>query len=172
MQPRSRRIWFHQGQPTLDRSVKGMARVAPWIWGERTLYIEVCTIGSFCRWANRLFVQKTGAGYEHNRIRTVAEVDSRPPLDGLQQRWFWCLPDLSSRRALCHMNGACAFHFIYLSEAVLFIKGMRAPQRFALMLYFGFLVLSSFGLWVAVQRVRNKLHGTMVVAVVSLVFSL
>ena len=148
-----------------ERDGKG----APWIWGERTLYIGYAPLSlSAVGLIAFLFRRRAQA-------TNTTESERLPKWTRDHARWITAALVLVftgfilSKGFVSHEWGM-RLPLYYLSEAVLFIKGMRAPQRFALMLYFGVLVLSSFGLWVAVQRARNKLHGTMVVAVVSLVF--
>ncbi len=142
---------------------------APSIWGERTLYIGYIPLSlsafgliAFLFRRRTKATNTTGSGRSPKWTRDHA-------------RWITAALVLVltgyilSKGFMSHEWGI-RLPLYYVSEAVWFIKGMRAPQRFALMLYFGVLVLSSFGLWVVVQRARHKLYGIMIVGVVSLMF--
>ncbi len=52
----------------------------------------------------------------------------------------------------------------YLANAFPFLAGMRATQRFSLMIYFGIMLLSSLGLHMLLMKIKSKKHLYILVA--------
>lgn len=122
-----------------------------WLWQENTLYIgyaalALALVGLF---------RARGAGAERRWV--VAGV--LLVVAGYVLALGFVSPRLHFRLPL---------HF--LATALPFVAGLRATQRFSLVLYVGVLILSSLGLGALVARMRSRRAGALLVGVLSAVF--
>lgn len=130
-----------------------LREAGPWIWGERTLYVGYSAIALALM---GLFVRR---GPRTISTRWIAAGICLVVIGFVFARGF-----VSSDQTRLPL--------LYLSElpGLGFLKGLRATQRFSLLVYFGIMILSGAGAMVLAARFRNSRSAWAAISLICLVF--
>ena len=150
-------------EPPLATLLGQMREAGPWIWGEQTLYVGYTALALAL------------AGLLIRRPRHLTPDGDAPPRT-VDTRW------LATGILLVVVGFVLAKGFVssqqvrlplfHLSEVpgLDFLKGLRATQRFSLLLYFGIMILSGAGVATLAARCRSARSAWIAISLACLVF--
>ena len=150
-------------EPPLATLLGQMREAGPWIWGEQTLYVGYTALALAL------------VGLLIRRPRHLTP-DGDPPPRTVDTRWIAtgiCLVVVGFVLAKGFVSAQhVRLPLFYFSEVpgLDFLKGLRATQRFSLLLYFGIMILSGAGAATLAARCRSARAAWIAIALVCLVF--
>ena len=149
-------------EPPLATLVGQMRQAGPWIWGEQTLYVGYTALALALAGLLIRRPHLTPDGHAPPRI-----VDTRWVATGI------CLVIAGFVLAKGFVSSQqVRLPLLHLSEVpgLDFLKGLRATQRFSLLLYFGIMILSGAGATVLAARCRSARSAWVATSLACLVF--
>lgn len=118
-----------------------------WIWQENTLYIgyiplllSLFFVIFHLPWSRKIMFPETGL------------TSSRVLFMGL----IFCIGGYALARGFTSTEWSIRLPLYYFANVVPFVAGIRATQRFSLMIYFGIMLLSSLGVYTLLTKVKSK----------------
>ena len=150
-------------EPPLATLLGQMRQAGPWIWGEQTLYVGYTALALAL------------AGLLIRRPRRLTPDGDAPPRT-VDVRWIAtgiCLVIVGFLLAKGFVSSQdVRLPLLHLSEVpgLDFLKGLRATQRYSLLLYFGIMILSGAGAATLAARCRSARSAWIAISLVCLVF--
>ena len=150
-------------EPPLATLLGQMRQAGPWIWGEQTLYVGYTALALAL------------AGLLLRRPRHLTPDGDAPPRT-VDTRWIAtgiCLVIVGFVLAKGFVSSQqVRLPLLHLSEVpgLDFLKGLRATERFSLLLYFGIMILSGAGAATLAARCRSARSAWIAISLACLVF--